>query len=373
MWDISNSSHRLNLEDNSQKENNKEESKQEENKLSNVPLTPDIINGYIFKINKLIKPEMADKIKKQIEKLKKEGKQRITYKNILAKIKEENKEFKEESEKFEFQLVRVFQNIEEHFGHSSPNVTSIGTLANDAFMYEGKDFSVCIEEELSRSNTDLHSQIKNKNFKWKWISNGFIGYCDSEAVFVKIKANIKETEEKLFDPILNDNNKWKIMKVDVDEKSWKVIKIDFVLESPELKIENVFECKNGSRVVFQISKWDTREHMFVVWDLENNKEIWNYSTEGDFRFVQGVSSETGYLLTAKAYVNLDNGIANPFFDYDFISSNREFKLVTSWGFKVNSKGNLLYNINRGYYFGLWKHYIKINILENSIPIKVQRR
>ena len=130
----------------------------------------------------------------------------------------------------------------------------------------------------------------------------------------------------------------------VTPKLNSIINIDFVLESPKLKIENVFECKNAARAVFQISKWDTREHMFIVWDLENNKEIWNYSTEGDFRFVQGVSSETGYLLTTKAYVNLDNGIANQFFDYDFILSNREFKLATSWGFKVNSKGNLLYII-----------------------------
>ena len=107
-------------------------------------------------------------------------------------------------------------------------------------------------------------------------------------------------------------------------------------------IFNFYECQDIRRAVVQITNRALWENIFVVWDLENNGELCNYSTGGFNDFVQGFSSQTGYILTYNSYINLDNWVANPFFDHDFSSSLGNYNLRYSGGYKINAKGKLIY-------------------------------
>ena len=144
-------------------------------------------------------------------------------------------------------------------------------------------------------------------------------------------------EEMVHNPVTNKGEIIEVMTI--LPKPSKVVQIDFILGDQELELTNVFEWKDIRRAIIQISNRNTVEHVFVVWDLENNGELWNYSMKGDFRYIQGSSSEAGYILTANSYINLDNGIANPFFDHNFVTYNyANYNLAACGGYKINAKG-----------------------------------
>jgi hypothetical protein len=95
-----------------------------------------------------------------------------------------------------------------------------------------------------------------------------------------------------------------------------MIEIKFQVGTSDLTIKKAYYCKNESLVVFVLSNL-VNEHIFVVWDIERNSEINNYSTKGNYKYVLGENSDSGYLLQNRSYVNLDNCMPYSFIDFDF--------------------------------------------------------
>ena len=278
------------------------------------------------------------KVGKSVQKFMVNSKERITINDIKPK-------FENEDVIFDLKITRIFKNINKYFGDNTPSVTSIGTLVSTPYdynkgwtrlLYETFDLSNFIEGKLGVDDK-TYEKYKISNFQWVLCSPGFIGYKDDRAVFVKVDVSIGKTEEMVHNPVTNKGEVIEVMTI--LPKPSKVVQIDFILGSTELELLNVYEWKDIRRAVVQISNRNTSEHVFVVWDLENNGELWNYSMKGEFRFAQGFSSEAGYILTANSYINLDNGIANPFFDHNFVASNYSYSVLSaSGGYKINAKG-----------------------------------
>ena len=62
------------------------------------------------------------------------------------------------------------------------------------------------------------------------------------------------------------------------------------------------------------------DHLIVVWNVEENREMSNFSTNKDFLHINGPRSDSGFILNGDTYVNLDNGLINYFFEHDFPST-----------------------------------------------------
>jgi hypothetical protein len=101
------------------------------------------------------------------------------------------------------------------------------------------------------------------------------------------------------------------------------VKIDFQVGTTDLTIEGAYECKSDRLIVFElVNETKTNEKLFLVWNLENNCELRNFSTNENAKYVQGELSESGYLLMKRSYVNLDFCISFPFIKYDLTEPSR---------------------------------------------------
>lgn len=119
-----------------------------------------------------------------------------------------------------------------------------------------------------------------------------------------------------------------------------VIPINFVLVTNDISITDVFSCEDPFKIVFVMSN-KLKESIFIVWSLLENREISNYSIQGDYKFIRGSKSETGYVLSGYKYINLDTCIPNYFFDFDFSG----FNMVNSNGYQMNQNGRqIIFNL-----------------------------
>ena len=106
--------------------------------------------------------------------------------------------------------------------------------------------------------------------------------------------------------------------------------INFKLDSKQTRIYKVLPWADSNLVVIVL---ENENYLILVWDIINNKEVSNYSCDSFKQHVNGKSSEAGYILCSKFYVNLDLGIENHFFEHDFSEFTPEYRI--SGGFKMN--------------------------------------
>lgn len=109
------------------------------------------------------------------------------------------------------------------------------------------------------------------------------------------------------------------MTSEAEQKS--ITKIDFQVGTTDLSIQGAYECNDKTKVVFRLSN-NQDGHLFLIWDLQENKEISNYSTTGSFKYVLGNNSSTGYLLQNCVYVNLDDCLPFRFIEHDFTQPSK---------------------------------------------------
>lgn len=161
--------------------------------------------------------------------------------------------------------------------------------------------------------------FKVEDYKWVVIDSGYIAYRINQAYYISVtqKRTVKDNELK------------------IQSKPDCVTPINFVLITSDISITNVFGCEDPNKVVIVLSN-RIQESIFVVWSLLENKEIRNYSVKGNYVFIRGPSSETGYVLSGFKYVNLDTCIPNYFFDYDFAG----FTVSNFNGYQMNQNGKV---------------------------------
>ena len=101
--------------------------------------------------------------------------------------------------------------------------------------------------------------------------------------------------------------------IDVQVNSPKIIPINLMLEKGDLRIDKVYGCIDPSKVVFNLRSTG-EESIYMVWSLETNIEVSNFSAKNTCYFTNGSGSQTGYIFWEdNYYVNLDVGIPNYFF------------------------------------------------------------
>ena len=65
---------------------------------------------------------------------------------------------------------------------------------------------------------------------------------------------------------------------------------------------HVYGWQDIRRAVFQISKKKTNEHMFIVWDLELNVELNNFSLKGDQEIMRNCVNSTIFVFIFCSWV-----------------------------------------------------------------------
>ena len=78
-------------------------------------------------------------------------------------------------------------------------------------------------------------------------------------------------------------------------------------------------------------------HLLIVWDIEENREVYNFSTSKSWSFVNGPQSRAGIILNEDTYVNLDKGLINYFFEYIFQS----YTFNDQNGYRINPEEDLV--------------------------------
>lgn len=208
------------------------------------------------------------------------------------KLLETKEKIKSSEIMIDLKVVRVFKDVNKYFGqYSIIELTDLGSLAYSDYsgrvFYEKLELTKFLENKLG-TNENLE-KFKVIDYNWTVIKAGFIAHKSDQAYFVKIDTEMVQ--------------KGSLYKVKA--KPAEVIPIDFIIGTANMEIISVYECNNPSLVIFVMQN-GFPNYLFVVWSLEENCEVRNYSHSNTYSFIRGRNSETGYILTQYSYVNLDN-------------------------------------------------------------------
>ena len=234
------------------------------------------------------------------------------------------KRIEEDKIQFDIKKVRTFKNFETHFGKKyHPILTDDTTFAyynpdENWLHFETKKYTDChVDKKLGYN---INSQpFKISDYKWKVLKTGFLGYKYDMMYYLNLHVTLskKKGEDREGEEI------------DVQVNSPKIIPINLMLEEGDLKIDKVYGCIDPSKVVFNLRS-SVEESIYMVWSLETNIEVSNFSAKNTCYFTNGSGSQTGYIFCEdNYYVNLDVGIPNYFFgsqinfESDFIN---DFKI-----------------------------------------------
>lgn len=92
-------------------------------------------------------------------------------------------------------------------------------------------------------------------------------------------------------------------------------KINFKINKGQMTIEKICPCPDPSLIMISLVK--NNDYIILVWDIHENKEVYNFSTSSFWSFIYGPGSKAGYILNGDTYVNMDKGLINYFFEYNF--------------------------------------------------------
>ena len=115
-----------------------------------------------------------------------------------------------------------------------------------------------------------------------------------------------------------------------------LIKINFKINKGQMSVDKVCTCPDPSLIVISFVKGS--DYLLLVWNIEENREVYNFSTSNYWSFIYGPGSKAGFILNGDTYVNLDTGLINYFFEYQF--TNYGFYDQTC-GYRINSPQDLV--------------------------------
>jgi hypothetical protein len=116
-----------------------------------------------------------------------------------------------------------------------------------------------------------------------------------------------------------------------------LIRINFQINKGQMTLNKISRCPDPGLILLDFVK-DYTSHLILVWNVNENKEKFNFSTNNDFQFINGPGSKAGFILNAETYVNLDTGLINYFFEYEF-TSTAFYEQVN--GYRINRKQDLI--------------------------------
>ena len=110
-----------------------------------------------------------------------------------------------------------------------------------------------------------YKPFKTNDYTWIALKNGFIAFREDRLYFIRMKVE-RETKNELIE-------------VKAQFKDCK--KIGFIIGKLDLRIMNVHECQDSSKILIDCGN-EYDKHLIVVWNLEDDREVKNFSTNQYF-------------------------------------------------------------------------------------------
>ena len=114
--------------------------------------------------------------------------------------------------------------------------------------------------------------------------------------------------------------------------------------------------------------------MLIIWNVEENKEVLNWSIINQCIFAIGPNSKAGYILNDDVYINLDTCLNNFFFEHNF----QDYSMQDQKGYRINGTENIILEngwlITKETIIELWSidDLISEKIVLNSNNITLER-
>ena len=173
-------------------------------------------------------------------------------------------------------------------------------------MYKHKNYYSLIEGKIGmKPNSNEFNELKDVNYCMK--NGGVALYTRTEVYFLRASTLLN------IPPSL--------------------IKLNVNIPKGETYIHNVHACIDPTLVVIELKSL-YRRHLFIVWNIETDKDVSNFSSAEECVFANGVGSKAGYLMFNDYYFDLDNNIIDPYFKLQEIDWHQSKK--GCW--QVMSKG-----------------------------------
>ena len=182
--------------------------------------------------------------------------------------------------------------------------------SDNKLMYEEIPIAKDIEKKLGRRDYNEEEYRQVADLTWIPQNGGFAAYSSQDVYFIRVNS---ETRSVL-----------------------PIIKCNFNINKGQMSVTKLCGCVDPKLVIIALSK--NTDNLLLVWDVEENREVYNFSTNKTWYYMMGAKSKAGYIKNGDTYVNLDKGLINYFFEYDFV--NQGF-YDQKGGFTINKNEELI--------------------------------
>jgi hypothetical protein len=175
----------------------------------------------------------------------------------------------------------------------------------EKILYEEIELKDLVKEKFGKHEHEPKDFKKANDMNWVLKNGGFGIYSDEEAFFLRI-----DSENRRVLPL---------------------IKINLQINKSQMTITQICGSPDNNTIVIAFMK--NADTLFIVWDVKNNRESYNFSTSKSWSFIHGPKSKAGFLLNEDTYSNLDTRLMNYFFEYTFSNQALNQQKV---GYRINT-------------------------------------
>ena len=75
-----------------------------------------------------------------------------------------------------------------------------------------------------------------------------------------------------------------------------------------MMVNSVCACPDMKIIVIVLQK--DYDYLLIVWNIEENREVYNFTTSKYYSFVNGPQSKARFILNGETYIYLDKGLVN---------------------------------------------------------------
>jgi len=186
--------------------------------------------------------------------------------------------------------------------------------STNLLMYEEVKCYNEVEKKFGKDEYDKEKDVDLNNINIVMKNGGFAFYNQEEVFFLRVNSDLGTV--------------------------LPLVKINFKINKGQMTIDKVCPCSDPALIVISFIKGS--DYLLLVWNVEENKEVYNFSTSEIWSFMLGPNNKAGYIMNGETYVNLDKGLINYFFEYKFTNSG--FYEQNSVGYRINQCKLYFYNL-----------------------------
>ena len=165
-------------------------------------------------------------------------------------------------------------------------------------MYEEIKIQNEIEKKLGKRdwNQEEFRDLGDINYTMK--NGGFALYFSEEVFFLRINTYLRTV--------------------------MPLVRMKFKLNKAQMTVNSVCACPDTKLIVISLQK--DYDYLLIVLNIEENREIYNFSTSKYWSFTNGPQSKARFILNGDTYVNHEKELFYYFFEYNFQNSTFNDKM-----------------------------------------------